>query len=137
MINKNKTKTINIFFTLCFLFGMYSEISAQQKQATIDSDQSETPVFPENPPEDWPTYHLLHPEILRRWSADPNCAFYYKGRYHMHYLYPAEGGGGLGMVHVSSKDMVHWKFHPTVLRPANLGHRMLSGTDLTSKNWTI
>ena len=133
MINKKKNKLLTFFFTLCFLFGMYSEISAQQKQATIDSDQSETPVFPENPPEDWPTYHLLHPEILRRWSADPNCAFYYKGRYHMHYLYPAEGGGGLGMVHVSSKDMVHWKFHPTVLRPANLGHRMLSGTGFFTK----
>jgi len=32
------------------------------------------------------------------------------------------------MVHVSSKDMVHWKYHPIVLRPGILGHMMLSGT---------
>lgn len=37
------------------------------------------------------------------------------------------------MAHVSSPDMVHWKFHPIVLRPKNLGHSMLSGTGFFTK----
>jgi len=90
-------------------------------------DRSSVLNMPKEVPEHWPTYHLLHPESLEFWPADPNGAFYYKGRYHLHYLYPSEEGG-LGMVHVSSKDMVHWKYHPIVLRPGILGHMMLSGT---------
>ncbi len=90
-------------------------------------DSSTVLSMPKEVPEQWPTYHLLHPEFSVFWPADPNGAFYYKGRYHLHYLYPSEEGG-LGMVHVSSKDMVHWKFHPIVLRPGILGHQMLSGT---------
>ena len=97
--------------------------------------QSEGPVFPEDPPGDWPTYHLLHPDPSVFWPADPNGAFYYKGRYHLHYLYPSEEGG-LGMIHVSSRDMVHWKFHPTALRPAKLGHPVLSGTGFFTKERT-
>ena len=94
--------------------------------------QTEIPEFPEHPPEEWPVYHLLHPYPGDFWPADPNMAFYYKGLYHLHYLYPS-GEGGLGMIHVSSRDMVHWTFHPIVLRPDSLGHPMLSGTGFFTK----
>jgi sucrose-6-phosphate hydrolase SacC (GH32 family) len=95
-------------------------------------DHVETLHFPKDPPEHWPTYHLLHPGPTVSMPADPNAAFYYKGLYHLHYLYHSEEGG-LAMAHVSSPDMVHWTFHPTVLRPNKLGHGMLSGTGFFTK----
>ena len=121
------TITKSIIMVL-LLLPMTFKVQAQDKVW----DKSEVPLFPENPPEHWPTYHLLHPgPVLRPW-VDPNPAFYYKGRYHLHYLYES-AEGGLSMAHVSSLDMVHWKFHPTVLRPKNLGHGMLSGTGFFTK----
>jgi hypothetical protein len=41
--------------------------------------------MPENPPANWLTYHLVHPGPGRAEPGDPNCAFYWKGRYHLHY----------------------------------------------------
>ena len=86
----------------------------------------ETPAWPENPPQDWLTYHLAHPGPGNAMPGDPNPAFYYKGRYHMHYIY--KNRTGFVFAHVSSKDMVHWKWHPTVLAPPTTGHGMFSGT---------
>ena len=70
---------------------------------------AETPQWPKNPPEKWLTYHLAHPGLGNAWPGDPNPAFYYKGRYHLHYIYKNSTGYVFG--HVSSKDMVHWKWH--------------------------
>jgi beta-fructofuranosidase len=88
----------------------------------------------DDPPEDWLTYHLVHPDTNDRFfPGDPNAAIYYAGRYHLHYLYWAEPDK-LGLAHVSSTDMVHWKWHPTVLTPSVLGHEMmLSGTAFLTK----
>jgi len=88
---------------------------------------AETPQWPENPPKEWVTYHLAHPGIIKRCPSDPNPAFYYKGRYHLHYIYGSVYG------HVSSRDMVYWKWHPTVLSPSTTGHSMYSGTGLFTK----
>ena len=109
---------------LALVFLICISAKAQDRTTVLD--------MPKEVPKHWPIYHLLHPEHAAFWPADPNGAFYYKGRYHLHYLYPSEEGG-LGMVHVSSKDMVHWKFHPIVLRPDTLGHQMLSGTGFFTK----
>ena len=46
----------------------------------------ETPAMPATPPADWPTYHLLHPGPGGAMPGDPNCAFFWKGRYHLHYI---------------------------------------------------
>lgn len=43
---------------------------------------AETPAMPENPPETWLTYHLAHP--VPELALDPNPAFFWKGRYHLH-----------------------------------------------------
>ena len=91
----------------------------------------ETPPWPETPPANWLTYHLVHPGPGNAMPGDPNPAFYYKGRYHMHYIYKNKTGFVFG--HVSSKDMVHWKWHPTVLGPPTTGHGMFSGTGFFSK----
>ena len=92
----------------------------------------ETPEWPKNPPDNWAIYHLAHPTFTLGSPFDPNPAFFYKGRYHLHYIYKNRTGFVFG--HVSSKDMVHWKWHPTVLAPPNTGHGMFSGTGFMTKD---
>ena len=84
----------------------------------------ETLTFPPNPPASWLTFHLAHPG----WTApgDPNGAIFWRGRYHLHYIY--EGRDGVSWAHISSRDMVHWKWHPTTLTAATMGHGLFSGT---------
>jgi sucrose-6-phosphate hydrolase SacC (GH32 family) len=89
------------------------------------------PQWPQNPPKNWLTYHLAHPGPGKAEPGDPNPAFYYEGRYHLHYIY--EDLYGINYAHVSSEDMVHWKWHPTVLTPPFTGHGMFSGTGFFTK----
>ena len=87
--------------------------------------------WPENPPKEWLTFHLVHPGPGRAMPGDPNPAFFYNGRYHLHYIY--RNRTGFVFAHVSSTDMVHWQWHPTVLAPPTTGHGMFSGTGFFSK----
>jgi sucrose-6-phosphate hydrolase SacC (GH32 family) len=91
----------------------------------------ETPEWPVNPPKDWLTFHLAHPGPGIGYPGDPNPAYYYKGRYHMHYIY--KHSYGFAYAHISSEDMVYWKWHPTVLSPPTTGHGMYSGTGFFTK----
>ena len=93
--------------------------------------KKETPAWPEDPPQDWVTFHLAHPGPGDAHPGDPNCAFDYKGRYHLHYIY--RNRTGFVFAHVSSEDMVHWKWHPTVLAPPTTGHGMFSDTGFYTK----
>jgi sucrose-6-phosphate hydrolase SacC (GH32 family) len=63
--------------------------------------------------------------------GDPNCAFFYKDRYHLHYIYRNQQG--FAFAHVSSDDMVTWKWHTTVLAGSSMGHGMFSGTGFFTK----
>ncbi len=94
----------------------------------------ETPQWPDNPPDDWLTFHLAHPGPGVGEPGDPNPAYFYKGRYHLHYIYRNQYG--FAYAHVSSTDMVHWKWHPTVLTPPITGHGMFSGTGFYTKEGT-
>ena len=91
----------------------------------------QTPAMPKDPPKTWLTYHLTHPGPGGAVPADPNCAIFHKGRYHLHYIYQTNGHS---FAHVSSTDMVHWKWHPTVLTPPKTGHGMFSGTAFLTKD---
>ncbi len=91
----------------------------------------ETPAMPKDVPADWLTFHLAHPGPGVGMPGDPNPAYYYKGRYHLHYIY--KNNHGFAFAHVSSKDMVTWKWHPTVLVGPNTGHGMFSGTGFFTK----
>ncbi len=91
----------------------------------------ETPPWPKEPPANWLTYHLVHPGPGNAMPGDPNPAFFWKGRYHLHYIY--RNRTGFVFAHVSSKDMLHWKWHPTVLAPPTTGHGMFSGTGFFTK----
>ena len=86
-------------------------------------------ALPANPPASWLTYHLAHPGETA--PGDPNGAFYWKGRYHLHYIY--ESKAGVCWAHVSSTDMLHWQWHPTTLTPLTMGHSMFSGTGFFTK----
>ena len=91
----------------------------------------ETPARPEHPPADWLTFHLAHPGPGNAMPGDPNCAFFWKGRYHLHYIYAHKDG--FSFAHVSSDDMVRWKWHPTTLTPPKTEHGMFSGTGFFTK----
>ena len=92
---------------------------------------SETPAMPASPPASWLTYHLAHPGPGNAMPGDPNCAFFWKGRYHLHYIY--KNKTGFVFAHVSSADLVHWTWHPTTLTPRKTGHGMFSGTGFITK----
>ncbi len=51
-----------------------------------------------------PTYHLLSAQANPH-VADPNFAFFWKGKYHLFYI-------SKGYAHVSSADLLHWRRHP-------------------------
>lgn len=63
-----------------------------------------------------PGYHFVNPEGVGM-PFDPNGAIYWKGRYHLFYIfqdnrfdYRADHWG-----HVSRTDLFHWRHHPTFL----------------------
>lgn len=62
-----------------------------------------------------PTYHFVAPEGACM-PFDPNGALFWRGRYHLCYLFQDERGHCWG--HVSSTDLVHWRFHEPALAPA-------------------
>lgn len=100
------------------------------EEKPVAAPEYETPAMPANPPSSWPTYHLLHPGAGTAMPGDPNCIFFWKGRYHLHYIYDNKG---FVFGHVSSTDMVHWKWHPTTLVHKHTGHGMFSGTGFITK----
>ncbi len=91
----------------------------------------ETPKWPENPPDDWLTFHLSHPGPGIAEPGDPNPAYFYKENYHLHYIYVS--ATGYAYAHLSSQDMIYWKWHTTELVPAFTGHGMFSGTGFFTK----
>ncbi|MEI7946073.1 MAG: family 16 glycoside hydrolase [bacterium] len=91
----------------------------------------ETLAWPDPPPPDWMTFHLAHPGPGNAMPGDPNCAFDWKGRVHLHYIYRNPWGFVFG--HVSSEDLMHWQWHKTVLAPPTTGHGMFSGTGFLTK----
>jgi sucrose-6-phosphate hydrolase SacC (GH32 family) len=70
--------------------------------------------------EDWPTYHVsaLPREGLAR-PYDANGCIYWKGKYHLMYIYqdPKRPHGGHCWGHAVSTDLVSWTFLPPALVP--------------------
>ncbi len=74
-----------------------------------------------------PRYHLMPPE---GYFNDANGALYWKGRYHLFYLartpipHPEKPGLEKWVAlwdHVSSRDLVHWIYHPPAVVPKGDG----------------
>jgi beta-fructofuranosidase len=72
-----------------------------------------------------PAYHFCFPEDNGR-PGDPNGAFYYKGKYHLMFLYN-KTGSGFAWGHVSSTDLLHWRYHPDAIFPGNGDDGCFSG----------
>jgi len=111
--------------------GAKSAIRGSSPHAAAGPYVEETPAMPASVPDNWLTYHLAHPGPGKGFPGDPNCAVFYKGRYHLHYIY--RNRHGFAFAHVSSTDMVRWKWHPTVLVGPKTGHGMFSGTGFFTK----
>ena len=107
-------------------------LGAFAAQAADPAATPPTPALPAKIPATWLTYHLAHPGPGLAFPGDPNPAYFYRGRYHLHYIYHSPKG--FAFAHVSSPDMVHWKWHPTVLEPGFTGHGMFSGTGFFTKD---
>ena len=61
-----------------------------------------------------PQYHFVIPEDLGG-PFDPNGAIYWRGVYHLFYIYQEHGVHVFG--HISSLDLLHWRQHPPALFP--------------------
>ncbi|MXX61996.1 MAG: hypothetical protein F4112_04275 [Holophagales bacterium] len=63
-----------------------------------------------------PGYHFVMPEGVAM-PFDPNGAIYWKGRYHLFYIFQDTRLGKKSdhWGHMSSKDLFHWRHHPTTL----------------------
>ncbi len=121
----------SLISSIIIVLAAFSLCSAESEET--DKALGETPAMPKNVPAGWLTYHLAHPGPGAGGAPGAsNPAFYYKGRYHLHYIYKEKHG--CAFAHVSSKDMVTWKWHPTVLTVPNTGHGMYSGTGFFTKD---
>ncbi len=94
----------------------YLMATATAPQASVDFNQADSVVraHRERLLSDRfrPGYHFVTPEG-RCMPFDPNGAIYWKGRYHLFYIFQDARGHNWG--HVSSTDMFHWRHHPTGL----------------------
>jgi beta-fructofuranosidase len=61
-----------------------------------------------------PIYHFVNPEG-RGMPFDPNGAIFWKGKFHLFYIFQDHRGHCWG--HASSKDLLHWRLHTTALYP--------------------
>ena len=79
-------------------------------------------------------YHLMHPGGDSQ-PGDPNVAFCLDGIYHLHYIlrHPWKNGISYSFIHVTSTDLLNWKWQPTMLQPSFTGHGMFSGTGFITK----
>ncbi|MCH2242566.1 MAG: glycoside hydrolase family 97 N-terminal domain-containing protein, partial [Aquabacterium sp.] len=132
-----KDGKLHLMFAAGLVAGRTKEAANRGSQVPVTDKPyvAKTPQWPKETPKNWPIYHLAHPNPHAAGPFDPNSAIYYKGRYHLHYIYKENEGFMLG--HVSSTDMVNWKWHPTVLAPKVNGHGMFSGTAFLTKEGTV
>ncbi|HEY3332451.1 MAG TPA: glycoside hydrolase family 32 protein [Capsulimonadaceae bacterium] len=71
-----------------------------------------------------PGYHFVVPEGVAA-PADPNGAIFWNGRYHLFYIYQQDTKHYWG--HISSIDLLHWRFHPAALGPGDGDDGIFSG----------
>ncbi len=88
--------------------------------------------------EDWPIWHVTaRPKEGICLPYDANGCIYWKGRYHLMYIYqdPKRPNGGHSWGHLSSTDLVNWTFHaPSVVpNPGDPDTGIFSGNAFVNK----
>jgi beta-fructofuranosidase len=78
-----------------------------------------------------PGYHFVSP-AGRCAPFDINACIFWKGRYHIFYIFQNDKGHCWG--HASSIDLVHWRHHPTALEPGEGDRGIFSGGAFIDKN---
>ncbi len=82
-----------------------------------------------------PAFHFCFPED-NGMPGDPNGAFYHNGLYHLMFLYD-KAGEGFVWGHVSSRDMLHWRYHPDAIKPGNGDDGCFSGGAFVDDDGTV
>ncbi|AZN41469.1 glycoside hydrolase family 32 protein [Paenibacillus albus] len=82
-----------------------------------------------------PGYHFAMPEGLGI-PGDPNGAFYANGRYHLMYLY-LHNSNSFHWGHVSSHNLVHWRYHQDALIVSNGDNGAFSGGAFVDEDGTV
>lgn len=121
--SKPKIMHCSLKQTLAVLTSSWFALNLPQASAQTAESKIE-------PAEEWVlNYHLMHPGGPSS-PGDPNPAFFLDGVCHLHYIlrHPWQGAESFSFVHVTSDDMLHWRWQPTKLQPAFTGHGMFSGT---------
>ncbi|MHC4476307.1 MAG: GH32 C-terminal domain-containing protein [Planctomycetota bacterium] len=78
-----------------------------------------------------PGYHFIALEGICA-PFDINAAIFWKGKYHIFYIFQNEKGHCWG--HASSIDLVHWRHHPTAFEPGEGDRGIFSGGAFVDKN---
>lgn len=84
-----------------------------------------------------PTYHFTSPNGADCMPFDPNGAIFWKGRYHLGWIYQNKGVHYWG--HASSTDLNNWKIHPPMLfpKPGDPDQGIFSGNAFIDKKGRV
>ena len=78
-----------------------------------------------------PLYHFVSPEGVCH-PFDPNGSLFWKGQYHLMYIFQ-QGRGNHYWGHAVSKDMLHWRILPPALGPGDGDEGIFSGNAFVNK----
>jgi len=124
---KNRSKKGLLALMLLVIFvGGYVAVAVDNLNEQVRALREKLIVDPYRP-----GYHFVALEG-RCTSFDVNAAIFWKGRYHIFYIFQSEKGHCWG--HASSIDMVHWRHHTTALEPGEGDHGIFSGGAFVDKN---
>ena len=130
-----RSNTGKLAFALWILFTAVRAMADPAETPTTIPKPGAKPdkfAMPADVPPTWLTYHLAHPGPGGTYPADPDCAIFWGGQYHLHYIFQ-RGPHNHCYAHVTSKDMVRWTWRPTPLTTDNTGHGMFSGGAFVTK----
>lgn len=100
------------------------------RQVDCEFEQSDLDFSKEKQPR--PKYHFT---VAKGWINDPNGLVYRDGVYHLYFQYnPFDTRWeNMSWGHATSRDLIHWTQHETVMYPDENGY-MFSGSGFVNKN---
>ncbi|MBI5833270.1 MAG: GH32 C-terminal domain-containing protein [Armatimonadetes bacterium] len=112
------------------LLGGEGHLLAASPEPTVAADRGG---------ESWPIYHLTaQRDEGQAIPFDPNGALWWKGRYHLMYIFqdPNLPAGGHCWGHWSSADLINWTLHPAAIvpGPTTPDKGIFSGNALVAKD---